>query len=163
MGNAHPSIAPYEVFAAADRPMVIAVGNDAQFARLAAVLDADGLAEDVHFATNAARVSHRDELKVLIEGRLGQRVADEWQDLITAAGVPCGPINDIAQGFALAGRLGLAPIREVDDARRPRPQLQVANPALYSLTPATYRSAPPLVGEDRGAVLALLEAREDLT
>ena len=90
----------------------------------------------------------------------GGRGADEWQERITAAGVPCGPINDIEQGFALATRLGLEPIRQVDDARRPTPQAQVANPAAYSRTPVTYRSAPPLVGEDRAAVLAMLEARE---
>ena len=107
MGNAHPSIAPYEVLAASDRPMVIAVGNDAQFARLAAVLGRSGSAVDARFATNAARVAHRAELTALIESRLREDTADAWQERITAAGIPCGPINDIAQGFALAERLGL--------------------------------------------------------
>lgn len=156
LGNAHPSIAPYEVFAAADRPMILAVGNDSQFARLMAALGLDGAVGDPRFATNPQRVAHRAELKDLIEGALGSRPADEWQEVITAAGVPCGPINDIAQGFALADRLGLAPVVDVADPRREVAQPQVANPVRYSATPATYRTAPPEVDEDRAAVLALL-------
>jgi crotonobetainyl-CoA:carnitine CoA-transferase CaiB-like acyl-CoA transferase len=156
MGNAHPSIAPYEVFSAADRPMVLAVGNDAQFARLVGVLGLAGLATDPTFATNAARVEHRDELKARIEAVLATVSADEWQERITAAGVPCGPIIDIAQGFALAQRLGLNPVVEIGDPRRESRLRQVANPIRYSATPAGYRSAPPLVDEDRAAVLALL-------
>ncbi len=156
MGNAHPSISPYEVYSAADRPMILAVGNDGQFARLAEVLGNPGLAADPRFATNAARVGNRVALTAEIEGRLRQRPADAWQDELTAAGVPCGPINDIAQGFALAERLGLEPVVEVSDVRRSAPQRQVANPVSYSRTPASYRSAPSHVDEDRAAVLALL-------
>lgn len=156
LGNAHPSIAPYEVFAAADRTMILAVGNDGQFAKLAEVLGRPELATDPRFVTNADRVAHRAELKDQIEARLGTRSADEWQDLITGAGVPCGPINDIAQGFALGDRLGLAPVVEIDDPRRSTPQRQVANPVRYSTTPPVYRTAPPTVDEDRAAVLALL-------
>jgi crotonobetainyl-CoA:carnitine CoA-transferase CaiB-like acyl-CoA transferase len=156
MGNAHPSIAPYEVFAALDRPIVLAVGNDGQFRRLAEVLGDPGLADDARFVTNTARVGNRAELKATIEGLLATRGADEWQDLLTEVGVPCGPINDIAQGFALAQRLGLDPVVELEDARRAHPQRQVANPVRYSATPASYRSAPPRVDEDRAAVLALL-------
>ena len=157
MGNAHPSIAPYEVFAAADRSMILAVGNDGQFRRLMQVLDDAAAAEDERFATNAARVAHRDELKSRIEARLRTQGADAWQESLTAAGVPCGPINDIAQGFALAERLGLQPVIDVVDPRRETPQHQVANPVTYSRTPAQYRSAPSHVDEDRAAVLALLE------
>jgi crotonobetainyl-CoA:carnitine CoA-transferase CaiB-like acyl-CoA transferase len=156
MGNAHPSIAPYEVFAAADRSMILAVGNDGQFARLVDVLGLPTLSEDPRFATNAARVEHREELKAVLEAALATQSADAWQESITAAGVPCGPINDIAQGFALAERLGLRPVVELDDPRRDGVQRQVANPLAYSATPVAYRSAPPLVDEDRAAVLALL-------
>jgi crotonobetainyl-CoA:carnitine CoA-transferase CaiB-like acyl-CoA transferase len=156
LGNAHPSIAPYEVFRAADRAMVLAVGNDAQFARLADVLGIAPLAGDPRFNTNAARVRNRVALKDAIEHVLTTRPADEWRERITAAGVPCGPINDIAQGFALAERLGLRPIVELDDPRRAGSQRQVANPVSYSATPIAYRSAPPLVDEDRNAVLELL-------
>lgn len=160
MGNAHPSIAPYEVFATADRSMILAVGNDGQFARLVDVLGLPGLAADSRFATNAARVEHREELKAALEAVLSTQSADAWQESITAAGVPCGPINDIAQGFALAERLGLRPVVEFDDSRRDGHQRQVANPLVYSATPVTYRSAPPLVDEDRSTVLALLGLAE---
>jgi len=156
MGNAHPSIAPYEVFATADRPMILAVGNDGQFVRLCDVIDEPTMAADPRFATNAARVANRVDLKALIEDRLRAATADEWQERITAAGVPCGPINDISQGFALAERLGLEPVVAIEDARRTEPQRQVANPVTYSATPPTYRTAPPDVDEDRAAVLALL-------
>lgn len=156
LGNAHPSITPYEVFATADRPLVLAVGNDAQFGRLTQVLGVPQLATDPRFATNAERVAHRTELVAALEERLTTADADRWQEQITAAGVPCGPINDIAQGIALAERLGLGPVVEVADQRRDTPQRQVANPITYSATPPAYRTASPLVDEDRAAVLALL-------
>ena len=156
MGNAHPSISPYEVYSAADRPMILAVGNDGQFVRLANVLGDPSLSTDPRFVTNAARVENREALTSAIEHRLTQRPADDWQEELTAAGVPCGPINDIAQGFALAERLGLEPVVDLADPRRSAPQRQVANPVAYSRTPASYRSAPSHVDEDRAAVLALL-------
>lgn len=159
MGNAHPSIAPYEVYATGDRPMIIAVGNDGQFGKLVAVLGAPEMAGREEYATNPARVAHRDALKADLEGLLKARGADEWQPLLTQAGVPCGPINDIAQGFGLATQLGLEPLIGIEDARRPGPVQQVANPVTYSATPTEYRSAPPQVGEDREQVLALLKER----
>jgi crotonobetainyl-CoA:carnitine CoA-transferase CaiB-like acyl-CoA transferase len=156
LGNAHPSIAPYEVFATADRSMIIAVGNDAQFRKLTAALGQPAMADDSRYVSNAVRVANRTDLKAELERLLAARGADDWQAVITAAGVPCGPINDIAQGFALAERLGLGTIVDVDDARRGQAQPQVANPSALSRTPVSYRSAPPMVGEDREAVLALL-------
>lgn len=159
IGNAHPSIAPYEVFEAADRPLVIAAGNDGQFSRLVGALGAPQLAADERYASNSARVVNRLALKADLERLLASATADDWQERITAAGVPCGPINDIAQGVALAERLGLEPVVEIDDPRRARPSRQVANPVRYSRTPARYESAPPNVGEDRDAVLRLLEDR----
>ncbi len=151
MGNAHPSIAPYEVFSCSDRPMILAVGNDGQFRRLVEVLGDAGLALDPRFATNTARVSHRQELKQTLETHLSTKPADEWQRLLTAAGVPCGPINDIGKAFTLATDLGLDPLVEIDGAQ------QVANPVTYTRTPATYRSAPPAVDGDRAAVLRMLD------
>ncbi len=137
LGNAHPSIAPYDVFATGDRPLVIAVGNDGQFAALAAELGAPELAADPDYSTNPARVAHREELKARLEGLLASCGADEWQRRITSAGVPCGPINDLAQAFALASALGLEPVVEVDGTAT------VAHPITLSHTPATYRSGPP--------------------
>jgi crotonobetainyl-CoA:carnitine CoA-transferase CaiB-like acyl-CoA transferase len=148
MGNAHPSIAPYEVYATADRPMVIAVGNDGQFERFARVI---GLAERQQYRTNTSRVAHRDALKADLEEQLGRQGADHWQRALTSGGVPCGPINDIRQAIALAQRVGLQPIADA------RGTATVANPVDYSATPATYRSAPPEVDADRQAVMDLLE------
>lgn len=159
LGNAHPSIAPYEVFQAADRPLILAVGNDGQFARLAGVLGHPEWAADPDYATNAARVAHRDTLVTLVNGALASREADSWQEVITQVGVPCGPINDIAQGLQLAEAMGLEPIVEIDDPRRERPQRQAANPVRYSRTPVEYRCAPPHLDEDRDEILRLL-ARE---
>ncbi|MDP1876493.1 MAG: CoA transferase [Actinomycetota bacterium] len=154
LGNAHPSIAPYEVLAARDRSMVLAVGNDGQFARLAEVIGLPEIAADPQFATNSARVRNRMALRALLDARLGERDADAWQADLTAVGVPCGPINDVAQGFALAERLGLEPVVTlVDGHRRVR---QVANPVRFSATPIAYRGAPPGIGEDRAEVLAML-------
>ncbi len=142
MGNAHPSIAPYELFQAADRELVLAVGNDAQFARLCTTLGVPGLAADERFATNPARVAARVELRGLLEARLASKPAAEWVEELTAAGVPAGVVNDVGAAFALAERLGLDPVIEIareagGAARLPR------NPIRLSATPPTYRSAPP--------------------
>jgi hypothetical protein len=150
MGNAHPSISPYEVYPTADRPMIIAVGNDAQFRRLVEVLGIPAVSDDARFTTNTSRVANRVELGRILAQELGAHGADRWQSELTLAGVPCGPINDIAQAFALASSLGLEPVRKIDDSA------QVSNPARLSATPVTYNLAPPSVGRDREAVLKLL-------
>ena len=140
MGNAHPSIAPYEVYPTADQPLVIAVGNDSQFAALVGELGAADLAKDPRFATNPQRVAHREDLKVALVGLLAAHDAQEWHRRLTAAGVPCGPINTIAQAFALAEQLGLDPIALADG------HPGVANPISLSQTPPTYRLPPPALG-----------------
>ncbi|WP_213933231.1 CaiB/BaiF CoA transferase family protein [Rhodococcus sp. B50] len=143
MGNRHPSIAPYEVFHTADRPFVLAVGNDRQFASLVEVLGAPELASDDRFTTNTARVANREELTKIVDELLSAKTADEWFDALTAARVPCGPLNDIADAVALAERLGLSPVVSIDDPERDAPLRQIANPIRLSATPATYRTAPP--------------------
>lgn len=153
MGNRHPSISPYEVFATADRPLVLAVGNDRQFAALADVLGHAELAADERFATNDARVANRVALGSILDDGLATDTADAWFERLTARRVPCGPLNDIADAIALAERLGLTPVVEIDDPRRAGPIRQVANPIRLSGTPATYRSAPPRLGEDSEAAL----------
>ncbi|MBC2642380.1 MULTISPECIES: CaiB/BaiF CoA-transferase family protein [unclassified Rhodococcus (in: high G+C Gram-positive bacteria)] len=152
MGNRHPSIAPYEVFRTGDRPLVLAVGNNRQFASLVQVLGVPELAGDERYATNTQRVAHREQLVRDITDALSAGSADGWFEKLTAQGVPCGPLNDIADAVALAERLGLTPVVEIDDPRRDRPVRQVANPIRLSATPATYRSAPPRLGEDTPAV-----------
>ena len=148
MGTRHPSIAPYEVFDTGDRPLVLAVGNNRQFTSLVQVLGVPHLADDERYATNTQRVAHREELVRDLTEALSAGSADEWFEKLTAQGVPCGPLNDIADAVALAERLGLNPVVEIDDPRRDTPVRQVANPIRLSATPARYRSAPPLMGED---------------
>ncbi|WP_260230712.1 CaiB/BaiF CoA-transferase family protein [Streptomyces sp. Je 1-79] len=152
MGNRHPSIAPYEVFEAQDRPLVLAVGNDRQFRALCVRLGLPGLADDARFATNSARVAHREELVAALAGPLAGRTADRWFEELTAAGVPCGPINDLAAAFGLADRLGLAP-HVPDDAAGPG---QVVNPITLGVTPPSYRAAPPRLGEHTTSLLTEL-------
>ncbi|MFW0785924.1 CoA transferase [Gordonia sp. CPCC 206044] len=147
MGNRHPSIAPYEVFAASDRPLVLAIGNDRQFAALADVLGRPELASDERFSTNRARVAHREVLTAMLNEALAADTADAWFTALTAKRVPCGPLNDIADAIALAERLGLEPVITIDDPRRADPIRQVANPIRLSATPPTYRSAPPRLDE----------------
>jgi crotonobetainyl-CoA:carnitine CoA-transferase CaiB-like acyl-CoA transferase len=141
LGNAHPSIAPYEPYPTADRPIIIAVGNDEQFTRLCTVLQHPQWAGDPRFATNSARVQHRDELHELMRAQLSARGADEWQELLREARIPCGPINSVSQALDLAGALGLESVVDVSGIPN------IANPVRYSRTPATYRLRPPRLGE----------------
>ena len=97
LGNAHPNIAPYQTFAVADGHVIVAVGNDGQFARLCTLL---GVAADERFATNAGRVGHRDALTALLSPAIAPRRRDEFLAALAASGIPGGPINDVAQVFA---------------------------------------------------------------
>jgi crotonobetainyl-CoA:carnitine CoA-transferase CaiB-like acyl-CoA transferase len=152
MGNRHPSITPYETLATADRPLVVAVGNDGQFARLCRVLGLPELATDPRFATNADRVANRDALAELLERALAARGAADWVAALAAAGVPCGLVNDVGEAFALAERLGLDPVVAAGGVP------QVADPIRLSSTPVSYRLAPPALGEHTAEVLGWLGA-----
>jgi formyl-CoA transferase len=98
-GNTHPNIVPYQPFDAADQPIIIAVGNDRQFARLAEMLGAPEWANDARFASNADRVAHRDSLVPLIAERIATKPAAQWLDKLEAAGIPAGPINRVSQAL----------------------------------------------------------------
>jgi len=150
MGNAHPSIAPYEVYQASDRPIVIAVGNDAQFARMAQVLDHAELANDPRFATNPERVNHRFALNATLNAALKARTADYWQREFQRVGVPAGPVNDIAQAFALAQSLGLDPIRQMELSSQTAGT--VAHPATFSETSVRYERSAPTLDADGDAL-----------
>lgn len=149
LGNAHPSIAPYEVLRAQDGPLVIAVGNDGQFRSCTQVLGVPGLADDPRFRTNADRVTHRPALIAELEQALAEASAATWQLRLTAAGIPAGRVQGIDQAFAMAQELGLDPIREGT----------VANPVRYGTTEVVYERRPPQLGHDREDVLALLDLR----
>ncbi|MDG9706730.1 CaiB/BaiF CoA transferase family protein [Streptomyces sp. DH10] len=150
MGNAHPSIAPYETLPTADRPLALAVGNDRQFAALAEAVGDPGLAVDDRFRTNADRVAQRAELRDILTERLGAAGADHWSTVLLAAGVPAGPVNTIDDAFAFAHTLGLPGIVDIPaapaDREKGRPSRQVAHPIALSGTPAQYRLPPPGLG-----------------
>ena len=152
MGNAHLNIVPYHVFKAEDEFIIIAVGNDGQFAKFCEVIGAPGWARDPRFATNPQRVGHRDLLVGLISERLRARPAREWLSRLEAAGVPSGPINGLGQVFAdpqvrhrgMRVRASHPAAGEVT---------MVANPIKFSATPIGHERAPPLLGEHTDEVL----------
>jgi crotonobetainyl-CoA:carnitine CoA-transferase CaiB-like acyl-CoA transferase len=144
MGNAHPNIVPYQDFPTADGHMILTVGNDGQFQRLCTVAGHPEWAADARFQTNAARVGHREELVALLRSETVQRTSRQWIDALEGAGVPCGPINDIAQVFSdphVVAR-GLR-------VRMPGPSGEISgvgNPLRLSATPVTYSLPPPTLG-----------------
>lgn len=151
LGNAHPHIVPYEVFATSDGHMILAVANDAQFRRFCEVAGREDLAHDPRFATNSCRVVNREALIPVIREILARQPKAWWQDRLEAAGVACGPINDFHEVFEdpqvrhRGLRLDL-----------PHPQgsaPSVASPLRLSETPVSYRSAPPLLGQHTREVL----------
>ena len=152
LGNAHPSIVPYQAFEAADGHLVLAVGNDAQFGRLCEAVGRPEIARDPRFATNAARVRHRGELVALLAPILAARPRREWITALEEAGVPCGPINDLAEVFedAQVRHRGLRV--EVPHPLAGKVPV-VASPIRLSATPVVHR-APPLLGEHTDEVLA---------
>lgn len=151
LGNRHPAIAPYELFVASDRPLVLAVGNDGQFAALAREIDMDWLSGDERFASNPQRVRHHDELAALLGERLLERPAGEWVERFERVGVPAGVVNDIGEAIAMAERLGLGPVVRVGES--PEEVAQVANPMRLGGSPVSYRRRPPRLGEHTTEVL----------
>lgn len=147
MGNAHPSIAPYEVYPTQDKQIVIAVGNDGQFAKFCAVLGTD-LHNDARFATNPNRVAHRSELNALLHPIFATKKVGEWVDAFTKVGVPAGAINNIQEAVDLAEKLGLKPVVTIEDSRDKTRSRTIANPIVLSETPVEYRLGPPSLGAD---------------
>jgi crotonobetainyl-CoA:carnitine CoA-transferase CaiB-like acyl-CoA transferase len=145
MGNAHPNIVPYQVFDAADRPFVLAVGNDAMFAKACAAIGQPALAEDDRFATNEDRVRNREALLQILEPLFTARPAGDLLDAFEHAGVPCAPVRDLAEVFASPE--GRQMVRVLYDPDRGVDVPQVANPIALSDTPVTYRLTPPRLGD----------------
>lgn len=147
MGNDHPSIVPYQLLATGGDPIAVAVGNDAQFARLCTAIGNPGLAADPRFNTNSARVKHRRELIPLLEARLAGAGAEKWQESLVAVGVPAGRVASVGEGIAYAESLGLAPTIQVHDASGSVVGCQIRHPITWTpaLPPRTH--APPALGE----------------
>jgi crotonobetainyl-CoA:carnitine CoA-transferase CaiB-like acyl-CoA transferase len=146
-GNRHPSIAPYETYEAADRPFAVACGNDRLFARLCEAIGLPELPADERFATNRARVAHIAELGDALEAVFRTEPAAHWVELLRAASVPVGPINDVAEAYALAEELGLQPILEADGVPLARPPV------------GTLRRRPPRLDEHGDEIRAWLRDR----
>ncbi len=151
-GSAHPNIAPYQSFATADGLLMLAVGNDRQFAAFCREAGIAGLAEEPQFATNAARVANRSALIEQVQAALRGATTAQWLKRLAAAGVPCGPINDLAQAFAEPQVVHRQMRFEL-----PHPTAgsvpQVRQPARFSRSALEYRRAPPLLGEHTEEVL----------
>ncbi|GAB4106708.1 CoA transferase [Micromonospora taraxaci] len=152
MGNAHPSLFPYEPLPTADGELIVIAGNDGQFRKLCQVLDLPGLPDDPRFGRNQDRTANREELRPLLVERLAKRTKDEWFRDLLAAGVPCAPINTIDGGVALAEELGLDPVVAVGDVPG------VRNPITFSDTPARYELPPPGLDEHGEEIRAWLKS-----
>ena len=148
MGTEHPNIVPYQSFRAADRPFIVAAGNDRLFARTCAVVEHSEWAADPRFETNDARVEHRDELIPLLAEAFAGRDAASWLRSLEEAGVPCSPILRMDEVFASAD--GAALVEEVADPVRRSLRL-VANPIRFDGATPVTRTPPPLLGEHNGA------------
>jgi crotonobetainyl-CoA:carnitine CoA-transferase CaiB-like acyl-CoA transferase len=150
MGNAHLSLYPYEPMPTGDGELIIAIGNDGQFRKLADAIGAPELAKDERFAAAVARNTNRSQLRPLLLARLATKSAHEWFRILSDVGVPCGPINDIRGGVELAESLGLDPVVQAGNTRT------VRNPIGLSETPAGYSLAPPGLDEHGDEIRAWL-------
>jgi crotonobetainyl-CoA:carnitine CoA-transferase CaiB-like acyl-CoA transferase len=152
MGNAHPSLFPYEPLPTADGELVVIAGNDGQFRKLCEVLDAPDLVDDPRFTRNQDRTANRSALEPLLVERLRTRTSREWFDLLLAAGVPCAPIQTIDAGVQFADEVGLNPVVEVGPEALP----MVRHPITFSRTPARYELAPPALDQHGAEIRAWL-------
>jgi len=159
-GTGHPNIAPYQVFAAADGHLILAVGNDDQFVRMANAAQAGNLARDPRFKTIADRVAHRSELTRLLQEILSTRTVDQWVATMEAAQVPCGPINTIDRVFAdshVRSRALEMALPHKSSGTVP----SVASPMRFSVSEINYRGGPPVLGEHTEHVLRTLAGLQD--
>lgn len=160
-GNAHPNIVPYQTFQTSDGWIIVAVGNDGQFRKFVEAGGRPGLADDERFATNPSRVRHRDTLVPILAEMVKARGKADWIDALEAAGVPCGPINDLEEVFdneqvVARGMQVSLPHPSGADAKL------VRNPIRMSATPPDARTAPPLLGAQTDDVLRDMLGYDDV-
>jgi crotonobetainyl-CoA:carnitine CoA-transferase CaiB-like acyl-CoA transferase len=158
MGNAHPSVYPYEPLPTADGQLVVIAGNDRQFRKMCEVLGTPELADDARFARNQDRTANRAELEPLLVAALSKRTSDEWFEKLLAAGVPCAPIQTIDGGVRFADEVGLEPVVEVGEDNLP----MIRNPVTFSRTPARYDLAPPALDADGDQIRAWLSGAREM-
>lgn len=152
MGNEHPSLFPYGPFAASDGQLMIACGNDRQFTRLCSALGCPEAAEDPRWGHMAGRNEHRHELRKVLEACLRSQPTEYWAQALQQAGVPCAPINDVAESLDYAEQLGLEP-RVTLERGDGTESTTIAHPVKWSRSPVSYRSAPPRLDESREQIL----------
>ena len=145
MGNAHPSLFPYEALPTKDRDLIIAAGNDKQFRALCKVLEIESVADDSRFTANSDRTANREQLRPLLLARLAEWAADDLFIALNKVGVPCGPINTIGDGVELAEKLGLKPRITVGEGDRKVDLIR--NPITFSEGELSYELPPPHLGE----------------
>ena len=155
LGNGHPNIVPYQVFPSADLPMILAVGNDAQFERFCHVAGMPDIPKDGRFATNVMRVQHRDEICAIVEARLKTKPRAFWLESLERVNVPCGPVNDLEAVFNDPHvRARGAELRMDCEWAQGGEIHLLANPLKLSRTPPTYRYPPPRLDEHAAEVQA---------
>ena len=152
LGNAHPNIVPYQTFRTKDGDIILACGNDNLFNKFCEVAGCQALARDPRFATNAKRVENRDEITAQLNAVFRQRATREWVDALEAAGVPNGPINDLAQVFAEPQVVARGVKIEMDHPTAGKVPL-VASPMRFSATPVEYKLPPPTLGQHTDEIL----------
>ncbi|HET7578316.1 MAG TPA: CaiB/BaiF CoA-transferase family protein [Bacillales bacterium] len=152
LGNQHPNIVPYQTFETQDGEMVVAVGNDGQFKRYCIVIGMEKLAEDERFKTNPKRLEHRETLIPMLEEAMKTKTSKEWLSLFNEKGIPCGPINNMAQLFNEEQVKAREMLVEVDHTTAGKIPL-VGSPLKFSRTPVEIDRHPPLAGEHTEEVL----------
>ena len=151
MGNAHPSIVPYQTFDASDKPIAVAVGNDAQFKNLCKALGREDLSADERYATNPDRVANRETLVAALQGEFSQKTADEWVEEVRGVGVPCGPVNTLADVFEDEHVLSSGMLQDVKHPTAGTLQM-LASPVLVDGERLPIRRPPPTLGQHTGEV-----------
>jgi len=146
MGNAHPTIVPYQTFDASDRPVAVAVGNDAQFGRLCAAIGRPELTDDERYATNPSRVANREELVQALQREFSKRTADEWVEEIREAGVPIGPVNALADVFSDEHVLSSGILQTIEHPAAGVLKM-LASPVVVDGERPPIRRPPPTLGQ----------------
>ena len=151
MGNAHPTIVPYQTFDASDKQIAVAVGNDAQFERLCEAIGREDLAQDERYATNPGRVANRQELVEALQQELSERTAEEWVEKIRGVGVPCGPVNTLAEALADEHLASTDMLQEIEHPLAGVLEM-LASPVLLDGERPPIRRPPPTLGQHNDEV-----------